>query len=203
MLEKMGIASLRFDFAGSGESDGDFRDMTLTGELLDANKILDYARTLSFVDKDRISVVGLSMGGAVASMLCAGRKDHVHSLCLWAPAGNMGEIVVDNFIGDSFAEYERKGFHDVEGLTIGINFVEDVKGMDICQRSAGYDKNILLIHGDVDEVVSIKASEKYVECYGSKASLKVLSGADHTFNKKEWEEQVLEDTVEFLTSPEN
>ena len=38
-LAKKGIASVRFDFDGHGESDGDFEDMTVYSELLDAAKI--------------------------------------------------------------------------------------------------------------------------------------------------------------------
>ena len=63
LLERAGIACIRFDFAGSGESEGDFIDMTMDSELKDANNILNYARTLDFVDNDRIGIVGLSMGG--------------------------------------------------------------------------------------------------------------------------------------------
>lgn len=200
MLEKMGMASLRFDFAGSGESDGDFIDMTVLGELEDAKNMLDFARTLDFVDTDRISLVGLSMGGAVASMLASARKSNVHSLCLWAPAGNMGEIVVNNFIGAGYPEYERKGGYDIDGLTVGRKFVEEVAGLDIYQSAAGYDKRVLLIHGDKDEVVSIEASKKYLGYYGEKAGLKVVNGADHTFNRSEWEEQVLKATAEFLST---
>jgi alpha/beta superfamily hydrolase len=36
MLEARGIASIRFDFGGSGESDGDFIDMTISHELEEA-----------------------------------------------------------------------------------------------------------------------------------------------------------------------
>ena len=52
-LEKAGIASARFDYRGSGESDGDFIDMTVSGELADAKNVLDFVRTLDFVDADR------------------------------------------------------------------------------------------------------------------------------------------------------
>ena len=81
-LEKTGIASLRFDFGGSGESDGDFEDMTILTELDDAKAILDYAKSLPFADAERIGVVGLSMGGTVASLLAGDRKEEVAALCL-------------------------------------------------------------------------------------------------------------------------
>ena len=40
MLESKGIASFRFDFLGSGESDGNFVDMTFQDELSCARVIL-------------------------------------------------------------------------------------------------------------------------------------------------------------------
>ena len=66
-----GIASVRFDFAGSGESDGRFEDMTVSGEVADGLAILDYVRGLDFVDKSRVAIHGLSMGGCVASMVAS------------------------------------------------------------------------------------------------------------------------------------
>ena len=86
MLEKKGIASVRFDFGGSGESDGYFINMTLSGEIRDAHNILDYVKKLDGIDPERIGLVGLSMGGSVASALAGERKDEINSLCLWAPA---------------------------------------------------------------------------------------------------------------------
>ena len=94
LLEAKGIGSVRFDFAGSGESDGDFIDMTISKELKDANNILDYVKSLDFVDTTKIGLLGLSMGGAVASMLAGDRKDDVKSLCLWAPAGTLKELML-------------------------------------------------------------------------------------------------------------
>ena len=76
-LEEAGIASARFDFAGSGSSDGKFEDMTISGEVNDALAILDWARSLTWVDEDRIGVHGLSMGGAVSSMVAGLRPDQV------------------------------------------------------------------------------------------------------------------------------
>ena len=43
-LNQAGLATLRFDFDGCGQSDGQFENMTVLGELLDGMKIIDYAR---------------------------------------------------------------------------------------------------------------------------------------------------------------
>jgi len=198
ILEREGIASVRFDFGGSGESDGDFLDMTISGELADAKNILNYVKKLEFVDKNRIGVVGLSMGGAVASMLAGDKKNDIHTLCLWAPAGNMGEIVIDDFIGEKYEEFRHKGYLDYDGLLMGEKFTEDVINIDIYEKAAEFDKDILIIHGDNDNIVPLSSSERYLNYYGDNVVLKVIQGADHTFNKKEWEEEVLELTVEYL-----
>lgn len=198
LLEQKGIASVRFDFAGSGESDGEFIQMTLTGELEDAYNILDYAKSLEFVDQQKIAVIGLSMGGAIASMLAGGRAKDIQSLCLWAPAGNMGGLVLQDIIGDQYGNFIAQGYHDDEGFLIGKDFVEEARELDIYIRAAAYNKHVLLLHGDKDEVVPLKASEMYAEIYGSKAKLNVLQGGNHTFDKKEWEEEVLASTVGFF-----
>lgn len=62
-LCERGIASVRFDFAGSGDSDGRFEDMTVSSEVEDGLAILDYVKSLDFVDQSRIAIHGLSMGG--------------------------------------------------------------------------------------------------------------------------------------------
>ena len=49
-----GIASVRFDMNGSGESDGRFEDMTVSSEILDAQAMLRYVRSLDFVDTKKI-----------------------------------------------------------------------------------------------------------------------------------------------------
>ncbi|MCB2355614.1 alpha/beta hydrolase [Clostridium estertheticum] len=199
LLERAGIACIRFDFAGSGESDGDFIDMTMDTELKDANNILNYVRTLEFVDNDRIGIVGLSMGGAIASMLAGDRKSDIETICLWAPAGNMGEIILDkHYIGANFEEFRQNGYFDVEGLLVGTKFVDNVKNIKIYEKAAEYDKKSLIIHGDKDDVVSLSASQKYIDFWGDSSLLKVINGANHTFDKREWEEQVIDNTIEFI-----
>ncbi len=200
-LAKEGVASLRFDFLGSGESDCDFSDMTLSGEVKDAERILEFAKSLEWVDRNRIYAVGLSMGGAVASILAGQHSDDIARLCLWAPAGNMPELIISRLnelkatedIDDDFEHY------DLGGFLLGRDFVEDIKTLDIYGLASPYDKEVLIIHGDEDLSVPLSASHKYMDIYGDRAKLHVIEGADHTFNKFEWEQETIGKTVEFLT----
>lgn len=198
LLESRGIASMRFDFGGSGESDGDFIDMTMSKELQDAVSILDYAKTLDFADTSRIGAVGLSMGGAVAGMLAGERREDIHTLCLWAPAGNMKELILQQYTESNISILEKFGYVDLGGLLLGKDFVEDVKTIDIFGKTAGYDKNTLIIHGDKDATVPVETSDRYLEIYGERGLLHIVKDADHTFNRKDWEEEVLEYTAAYM-----
>ncbi|AUT66613.1 alpha/beta hydrolase family protein [Paraburkholderia terrae] len=88
-LSKKGVASLRIDFRGSGESDGKFEDMTVDSEVKDALAALDFLSSRRDIDSQRISVVGMSLGGAVATAV-AGRTTHsLRSVVLWNPGINL------------------------------------------------------------------------------------------------------------------
>lgn len=198
MLEKSGIASVRFDFGGSGESDGEFKDMTLSGELSEAKDILKYAKSLEFADQDRICITGLSMGGAVAGMLAGECSESINKLCLWAPAANMSDIASDGRNAERMEVMKANGVFDIGGLALGENFVKDVLTLDIIKKSEGYKGKVLILHGSGDETVPVGTSDRYTKLYGDRADLKVIDRADHTFNSLDWEKEVLNSTVEFL-----
>lgn len=73
---------VRFDFSGSGESDRNFEAVTLSGEVEEAKAILAYTRALSFVDPSRVFLAGLSMGGAVASIVAGDEAVALRSIVL-------------------------------------------------------------------------------------------------------------------------
>ena len=58
-LAEEGFYVLRFDFRGSGDSEGEFREMTLEGEISDAKASLDFILSQPGVDRGRIGVIGL------------------------------------------------------------------------------------------------------------------------------------------------
>lgn len=198
MLESKGIASIRFDFSGSGESDGDFVNMTLSGELAEANAVLEYAKSLSFVDRSRTSVLGFSMGGAVASVLAGTRTEDIHSLCLWAPAGNIAEIVLHDWIGKDENLLRQNGYFTFEGNTMGDRFVDELQEIDIYGQAAKYSGNVLILHGGDDEVVPLSSSEKYKNIYGDTVKFRVINGGNHIFEKKSAQDEVLELTYKFF-----
>jgi alpha/beta superfamily hydrolase len=65
-----GIAALRFNFRGTGKSEGTFDDGE--GEQEDVRAALNYLRSLDVIDKSRIGLAGYSFGGLVAAEVASG-----------------------------------------------------------------------------------------------------------------------------------
>lgn len=86
-LAEAGIASLRIDFAGSGESTGAWAETTFTGQIADAVAAFDFLQAHGAVDSSRIGVLGYSQGGLVGAHL-AGLRPEVSAVALWAPVTN-------------------------------------------------------------------------------------------------------------------
>ena len=80
-----GYNVLRFDFRGSGDSDGEFEDMTVQGEISDAKTAISFLMKQKTVDKSMVGVLGLSLGGRVASILATEDK-RVRFVVLYSPA---------------------------------------------------------------------------------------------------------------------
>lgn len=88
-LAQRGIASLRIDFRGSGKSEGKFADVTVDGEVKDAVTALAFLHASKDIDSQRISVLGMSLGGAVASAVAAQEGNELRSVVLWNPGINL------------------------------------------------------------------------------------------------------------------
>lgn len=84
-LVRRGIAVLRFDERGVGESGGDFAAATTADLAADVDAALDWLLTQPEVDAARTGLLGHSEGGVIAPMVAAGRDDVAFLVLLGAP----------------------------------------------------------------------------------------------------------------------
>ncbi len=197
-LERANVASFRFDFLGSGESDGEFIDMTVSHEVEEAHAILDMVREHPGVDPARVSLVGFSLGGLVAALVAGDCQDKVEKLALIAPAWNMRDWVVQMASGMSEAAMDR-GF-DHNANLVGRPFAEDILPLEPFSRAAKFEGPVLTVYGEADARVPadvIMRSSR--QAYGDRTLLHKIAEANHTFDKYEWERDVLAAVVSFLT----
>lgn len=191
-----GISVLRFDFTGSGESEGAFADMTVESEIADALEALEYLAERPEVDHRRIAVLGLSLGGAVAACTVA-RSDIAKLLVLWAAVADLAEI------GERFA-HERApsrlpdGTYDVGGMAVGEGFVQSLNSVRPLDEVGRFRGRVLIVHGGADDVVPPKHAEQYKGVLGDRAELHIIPGSDHVFSSVPWQSEAIEITTSFL-----
>jgi len=194
-----GIAALRFDFRGSGESEGDFVNMTVEGEISDGLKSLDFLQAQPELDPDRLGVLGLSMGGLVAACV-AGRDARVKSLALWSALSLVEEVTLIDEEHREAAQRQlaERGFIDQAGNLLGAAFIEELPKMRPLEEVARYRGPALIIHGTKDEVLDLRNALAYQKAIPGRKELHIVEGADHTFNSHEWEQEVLEVTRDWF-----
>jgi dipeptidyl aminopeptidase/acylaminoacyl peptidase len=201
-LALAGLAVLRFDFRGSGESEGNFFNMTISGEIEDALASLDFLSQQPEVNKNRLGVLGLSMGGFVASYAAA-RNSRVKALALWA-AGARASTMFPTYIHLSKKHEEawlKTGKVDLAGNLLGINFLKNLKNLgDAFPLLKNFKGKALVVHGGRDSIVPVSESVLYKnkKVLGRQATLRIIKGADHTFNRKDWEKTVIDTTISWF-----
>lgn len=89
-LTKKGIAVLRFDDRGAGESTGDFTKATTIDFARDVQAGVDYLKTRKEINKNKIGLIGHSEGGVIAPMIAGNSKD-VDFIVLLAGPGLRGD----------------------------------------------------------------------------------------------------------------
>jgi len=202
LLMANGIASVRFDFLGSGESDGDFEEMTLSSEIEDALDILEFFTGRPKIDRQRIFLLGLSMGGSIAGYVAASKENKgskgtdFKGLILWAAAGEMKELAREHSSADKSLPTNNP--LDRKGLKLGLNFINDIENLEIMKVTSRYRGPVLIVHGSEDETVPPEVALKYKEMLSGSTRLISIHGADHAFGAIPWQEELFSNTLEFV-----
>lgn len=104
-LTKSGVGVLRFDERGVGESEGRFQDAELSNFIGDVTSALDFLKTRTEVDKEKIGLLGHSIGGIIAPLVAV-QEDIAFMVLLAAPA----------IEGDKLLLKQRADFLKLRGL---------------------------------------------------------------------------------------
>lgn len=103
-LARNGMAVLRYDDRGVGQSTGDFVRSTTADFADDAVSVWQHARTIEGIDKSRVGLLGHSEGGIIAPMVAAWQRE-VAFLVLLAPPSLPGSEILKSQI-DRISELE-------------------------------------------------------------------------------------------------
>ncbi len=179
-LADAGFCSVRFDFRGSGESDGEFFEMNVSTMKNDLMAVISWLK--KNYNPSALYLLGHSFGGMIAS-LCSHDADGV---ALLSPVGNPQKLILSqNKIiesGRNSNGYYEHGPHEMDSsfatFLLGVNPVDT-----LCKSLKGA---LLLIQGDADKSISVEESAVYInvarKC-GIGCEYHVFNGADHNFSR--------------------
>ena len=173
-----GLAALRFDFAGRGQSQGGEADLTVTGEMEDLQAALKLMRELGFAQP---ALVGSSLGGAVAVLTAAADGEIASLVTVAAPA---------------VLPKRARAAWGVESTALDA-FFEDARRHDVRAAAARVACPWLVIHGADDEVVPPGDAQELVRANRS-AKLIIRPGADHPFSEPVQRQWLVDTVVEAL-----
>lgn len=197
-LQQKGIASIRFDFNGHGESDGKLEEMTVLNELEDARRVVAYCLTLPWV-KD-VSIVGHSQGGVVASMIGGELGSGIRCMALCAPAAVLRDDALRGQLMD--AHYDAGNLPDYVAIhggkhRIGKAYFETAQTLPIYETASRYEGPALIVHGTADRVVPYTYGERYKQVLKN-AELVLMPGADHSFTGEQAAERCAGTVANFM-----
>ncbi len=180
-MNKQGIAVLRFDFTGLGESEGDFVDTNFSSNIEDLVAAADF---LTNQYQSPPILIGHSLGGA-AVIFAAKKIDSIKAVAtIGAPSSPEH---VQHLFSSNLDSIKTEGVSEVNiggrPFNISNKFIEDIesKSMETCIKSLR--KPILIIHSPQDETVGIQnAKELYHYAHHPKSFISI-DGADHLMTR--------------------
>jgi uncharacterized OsmC-like protein/alpha/beta superfamily hydrolase len=184
-LTLAGIAVMRFDFTGLGESEGDFADTNFTSNVED---LIAAAKFLEDHYKAPSLLVGHSLGGA--AVLCAAQElPEVKTIAtIGAPSApkhvsHLFSTDVDQIEADGQAQVDIGG----RPFTVKKQFLEDIREQELTRKIGilgKQEKALLILHSPQDLTVEIENAANIYQAAHHPKSFISLDGADHLLSRK-------------------
>lgn len=193
-LCKSGFAVLRFDFRGSGDSEGEFAEQTIETMLEDLDCVLNN------IDKDcvninRIGLVGHSLGGK-AAVLKVAKDKRVKCLVLWSTPASHKDAFSTDFVEE--LKDRKKLWLGDSGCWVNIRQVESCLRNDGLKIIGKVKIPILIVNGSEDLSVFPSQSKKLYKNANRPKKLVVVKGADHAFLNDECKKELFKITIKWF-----
>lgn len=134
-LAAHGIATVRLDFAGCGDSTEPYANYTLANMAADVDSVIGYMQATYGTGKT--ALVGHSMGGRLASLYPQLGQYPVTALALWSPANGTGLqglefLSIDNFaaVEEMAARADAEGSVAAWGVELSAAYIDGMRDSD-------------------------------------------------------------------------
>lgn len=183
-----GIASIRMDFAGCGESRESAVEGTILKMLEDLSVSIEYAIQHYPIDPQRLGLIGNSLGGRIACEYINEGKRPVKAAFLTAPAPRntlvYGLIGGEEAYAAALQEAQEKGFYrlvTIFGATMDLapQWFTEMLHRNVYAQPSAFTGKMQVIYAADDDVILPEVPAECARHYGGE--LVELSGGGHTF----------------------
>lgn len=179
-MNEMGIATLRVEMYGHGQSEGLFEDHTLYKWVTGALAVVDYAKTLDFVDS--LYLCGHSQGGLLTMLVAGMKRDDFKAIIPLAPAWMIPDGARQgNLVGQSFDPEHIPDTIEFGGLKLNGNYIRVAQTIHVEDEIQRYTGPVLIVQGDADEAVPLSYAQRAAELYAN-AKLVIVPGDTHCYD---------------------
>lgn len=181
-LNQNGIAVVRFDFTGLGESEGDFENTNFSSNIED---LIEAALFMEREMKAPQLIIGHSLGGA-ATIFAAHQLPFIKAVATIGAPSDPSHV--QHLFGEQINTIQSSGVAAVtiggRPFTIKKQFLEDIEAKNMAKTIKALRKPLLILHSPQDTTVGINnAAELYQNAHHPKSFVS-LDGADHLLSNK-------------------
>lgn len=181
LAAEKGLACIRFDYSGTGLSDGAFADGTLGIWLEEALAIIDAKA------QGPVIPIGSSMGGWLALLIAQRRADRVDAI--------MGIAAAPDFTHWGFSDDEKATIADLgkleepnpygpEPYVTYKDFWESGEQLKLLDQAIAFSGPVRFVHGDKDQDVPVSTALKAMRQLESRdVQLKLIKDGGHRLSE--------------------
>lgn len=206
-LRENNIASIRFDFAGCGQSKAPEEELTFLGEVSDTEKVLEYLKSHPNI-KD-IGILGFSQGARVMAHFLGKNHQDISFAVSWSGACHNGKGAFEILFKEYYDIASRDGIVKIpmkwrDDITVSKTWFDEIKDTKPLDSLSKYKGPILAISGSLDKLVDPNHSKEIANSTsGNIKDYKIYKDMGHNFNilsdDKKSHQLVIKDTVNWIT----
>lgn len=178
------LSTLRIDFAGTGESDGEYINTDHLDQANQLETIYNYAKEI--LQFENIHLLGTSIGCLVILQSLKLSNNQVRSVTLWNPN-------ID--IAGYTAEFGQSGVEmDMGGLILSDKYVDNLGHLNIDYDFSKYP--IIILHGTKDYNYNNQFVSSF--CDSNNCEFVAIEGGDHLFESTQVRADLFASSVDFI-----
>jgi len=180
-LMQNGFVAVRFDCSGFGESDGAFeKDYLMSNYLKDTQCVYDSVKKLKFVDKNKIGILGYSLGGILSVVFASEHPEIKICSAISSPTTIFGANWIKMFLRDwKKRVFKKEVLQKTKRMKVSLRFVVDARGFNVLNFVQKMRCPFLVILGLADELINPDDSRKMFRTANKPKKLVEIQGLGH------------------------